>query len=269
MELSILSSTKTEIGKIKLPTQFEEEIRPDLIKRAVLSIQSHKRQPYGADKLAGKRASATISKRRRNYRGCYGIGISRTPRKIMSRRGTRMNWVGAFVSGTVGGMKAHPPKAEKKWEQKLNKKERRKAIRSAIAATLNKQYVKNRGHILPDDYPFILESKIESTNKTNQAKELLEKLGFKEELERTGKKKIRAGKGKLRGRKYKTKRGPLLVVSEDCRLSKAAANIPSVEVCNVKNLNAETLAPGAVPGRLTIFTDKSIQILEKERLFSQ
>jgi len=267
MELNILSSTKTSTGKIMLPKQFEEEVRPDLIKRAVLSIQANRRQPYGADKMAGKRSSAKVSRRRRDYRGSYGIGISRVPRKVLSRRGTRMNWVGAFAPGTIGGRRAHHPKAEKIWDKKINRKERRKAIRSAIAATVNKKYVEQRGHIIPGNYPFVLESDIESTNKTSQAKVILEKLGFKDELERVSERKIRAGKGKTRGRKYKTKRGLLLVVSDKCNLLKAMANIPGVEVCKVKELNTERLAPGASLGRLTLFTDKSIKILEKEKLF--
>ena len=267
MELSILSLTKTSIGKIMLPKQFEEEIRPDLIKRNVLCLQANRRQPYGAYKDAGKRSSAEVSRRRRKYRGSYGIGISRVPRKVMSRRGTRMNWVGAFAPGTVGGRRAHPPKAEKVWDKKINKKEKKKAIRSAIAATVSKEYVKQRGHIIPNEYPFVLESNIESTSKTSQAKNTLEKLGLKNELERVSERKIRAGKGKSRGRKYKTKRGILLVVSDKCNLLKAVANMQGVEVCRVKELNTEMLAPGGLPGRLTLFTDKSIKILEKDKLF--
>src|SRR3989338_318436 len=122
MKLAILDLSKNKIGEIKMPPQFEEEIRPDLIQRDVLAIQSHKRQGYAADPLAGKRAAAKLSRRRRKYRGSYGLGISRVPRKILSRRGTRMNWVGAFAPGTVGGRRAHPPKAEKIWWQKINRK---------------------------------------------------------------------------------------------------------------------------------------------------
>ena len=132
-EVKVLDLENKEKGKIKLPKQFEEGVRPDLIKRAVLAIRSHKRQSYGASPEAGKRASVKVSKRRRNYRGCYGLGISRTPRKIFSRRGTRMNWQGAFAPGTVGGRQAHPPKAERIWWQKINKKERKKAEISMLS----------------------------------------------------------------------------------------------------------------------------------------
>jgi len=112
-ELKILDLESKEQGKIKLPEQFQEDIRPDLLKRAFLAIMSHLRQGYGTAPDAGKRQSVEISKQRHDYRGSYGHGISRVPRKIMSRRGTRMNWQGAFAPGTVGGRQAHPPKIRK------------------------------------------------------------------------------------------------------------------------------------------------------------
>lgn len=267
MKIRLYDIEKKEIGKKELPKQFNEDIRPDLIKRAVLVIKSNKKQSYGAKKEAGKRASAIVSKRRRDYKTTYGIGQSRTPRKVMSRRGARMNWVGAFAPQTVGGRRAHPPKAEKVWSRKINKKERRKAIRSAISATISAELVRKRGHNIPDDYPFIVESKIESISKTKEIIGILSKLGLDKELERSAKRKIRSGKGKMRGRKYVTKKGPLIVVSKECKLINASKNILGVDVVEVKNLNAELLAPGADPGRLVLWTDKAIEALEKEKLF--
>ncbi|MFC1727837.1 50S ribosomal protein L4 [Nanoarchaeota archaeon] len=267
MKLKILSAGKIESGTKELPKQFNEDIRPDLIKKAVLVIQSNNRQPYGSDPEAGKRASVRLSKKRNDYRGMYGHGISRIPRKIMSRRGTRLNWTGAFAPGTVGGRRAHPPKAIKIWDQKINKKERRKAIRSAISATIAKPVVEGRGHKAPEAYPFIVETKIQDLKSTKDVKKALTMLGFKEELARTSERSIRAGKGKSRGRKYKTKVGPLIVVSNECILQKTAANIPGVDIIEVQNLNAELLAPGTIPGRLTLWTAEAIERLEKERLF--
>jgi large subunit ribosomal protein L4e len=267
MELKILSVEKAEVGKKKLPKQFEEVVRADLIKKAVEALQANKRQPYGASPRAGKRASAELSRRRHNYRGSYGFGISRVPRKIMTRRGTRFNWVGAVAPGTVGGRRAHPPKAGKDWSKKINKKENRKAIRSAVSATLNAVLAKERGHIVPEGYPFIVESKIEAVKKAKDAKNALNALGMADEMKRAAKKTIRAGRGKSRGRKYKSKKGPLIVVSGDCPLAKSCGSIPGVEVVNVKNINAEVLAPGTHAGRLTIFTDKAVEIMEKEKLF--
>lgn len=267
MKIDIFDIEKNKIGEIKLPLQFEEEFRPDLIKKAVLVIQSHKRQPYSASEDAGKRASAKLSRRRRDYRGSYGFGISRVPRKILSRRGSRMNWVGAFAPGTVGGRRAHPPKKEKEWWGKINQKENKKAIRSAIAATAIREIVIERGHIIPPNYPFAVDDKFELIDKTQKVLAIFKNLGFGKELERVEEKKVRAGKGKSRGRKYKKKKGPLVVVAKKGKLMKAASNIPGMEVIEVKNLNTELLAPGAKPGRLTLWTREAIHIMEKEKLF--
>ncbi|MBW2965314.1 50S ribosomal protein L4, partial [Candidatus Woesearchaeota archaeon] len=229
MKLKILDKTSAEKGAKDLPKVFGEQVRPDLIKRAVEALQANARQPYGADPMAGKKCSAKLSRRRRKYRGSYGHGISRVPRKIHSRNGTRMNWTGAFAPGTVGGRIAHPPKASKILEKSINTKERRKAIRSAIAATTMVQLVKERGHAAPAAYPFIINNDFEALSKTKQVKEALTKLGFSDELTRASEKTFRAGKSRLRGRKYRKRKGPLFVVAKDCPLLKAATGIPGVE----------------------------------------
>jgi len=267
MDLSIKSPSNVDEGKKKLPAQFSEPVRPDIIKRAVEAIWSHDRQPYSSDPRAGKKASAKLSRRRRKYRGGYGHGISRVPRKILSRNGTNMFWVAAFAPGTVGGRRAHPPVASKDWRQKINDKERRMAIRSALAATIDKKIVTQHGHALPKEYPFIISNAFESLVKTKDVEAALQKLGFEQELERSSRKKIRPGKGKTRGRKYRTAAGPLIVVGGDCKLVKAAKNIAGIDVADVTRLNASLLAPGAVPGRLTLFTASAIDKMAKENLF--
>ncbi len=264
MKLKILDKNGKEKGNITLAGYFNEPLRQDLIQRAVLSLQSKRRQPYGSDPEAGKRHSTLIYKRRRKYRGCYGHGISRVPRKILSRRGTRMFWVGAFAPGTVGGRRAHPPKAEKIWEQKINKKENKKAFLSALAATLNKKLAEQRSHIVPEKYPFIITDDFEKVSKTKEIKSSLISLGFEKELERTKERKIRAGKGKRRGRKYKKNKSLLIVVSgKDSLLKKYGKNIPGVDIADALSLNTEDLAPGANPGRVTLYTESSIDVLDK------
>ena len=256
-----------KLKEIDLPNQFYEEIHPNLIWRAFLTIRANKRQPYGSFKEAGKQYSAKLSRRRRDYKGSYGHGISRVPRKTLWHRGTQFGWVGAFAPGTVGGRRAHPPKAEKIWDKKINIKERRKAIRSAISATINKEYVMKRNHKLPENYPIIIENKFEDLSKVKNVLKVLNNLGLKEELLRTKEVKIRAGKGKLRGRRYRTKIGPLIVVSNKCNLERCARNIPGIKIVKVNYLNVELLAPGSFPGRLTIYTQGAIEKLEKENLF--
>ncbi len=254
---------------VKLPIHFKEELRPDLIRRAVFAIQSHKIQPYGTKKDAGNIHSAEFSKRRREYRTTYGYGQSRTPRKIMVRQGSRFTTMGANAPQTVGGRKAHPPKVEKVFAEKINDKERKKAIRSAIAATSIKEIVAARGHKIDNlkELPVIVESKIEEIKKAKDVESLLKKIGLDKEIERTKEKKVRAGKGKMRGRKYKKKVGPLFVVSKRCDLLKAAKNIAGADVYIVKDLNAEVLAPGTHPGRLVIWSEQAIKTLDEKKLF--
>ena len=269
MELKIISMENSAVGTQKMPRQFMEAIRPDVISRVVFALQSSRRQPYGTSEEAGKRHSVKLSRRRHKYRGAYGHGISRVPRKIHTRRGTRMFWVGAQAPGTVGGRKAHPPKAEKDWTKKVNKKENMLAIRSAISATVNPELVKEHGYIAPENYPFVVEDAIENIEKTKDIKASLKKIGFEKELKRAEQKSIRAGKGKNRGRRYKKKTSLLFIVSKKCKLMKAAENIPGIIVSVVDSLNAEILAPGAQPGRLALFSKSAVERLEKEGLFAE
>ena len=267
MKLDVKDAKNGKAGTIDMPKQFDEGVREDVIKRAVLAVQANSRQAYGAKSDAGLRHSAELSRRRRKYRGSYGFGISRVPRKILSRNGTRMHWVGAVAPGTVGGRRAHPPKGEKSWELKINTKERRKAIRSALAATLDTERVKGRGHKAPDGYPFVLDSSFENIEKTKDLLEALKGLGFGDELQRSSRRTIRAGKGTMRGRRYKSAVGPLLVVSTPCAASKSARNIQGISVKPVDELSAELLAPGCAPGRLTLFTKAAIEKLSEGKLY--
>lgn len=267
MKIGLYDLKGQKLEEIKLPKQFEEVLRKDLIKRAVLAVQSNGRQPYGAYKEAGKEVSAKLSRERHTYKTSYGLGISRVPRKILSRRGSRMNWVGALAPGTVGGRQAHPPKPEKDYNIKINVKEKRFAIRSAISATVVPSLVKLRGHKVPDTYPLSLSDDFESITKSSDLEKALLDLGFSEELKRASEKKVRAGKGKMRGRPYKIKKSILLVVSKSCGLVKAASNLQGVDVVEVDKLNVANLAPGTSPGRMTLFTKSSIEEMEKKGLF--
>lgn len=240
------------VGKIKLPPIFDTPIRPDVIKRAVLAIQSARLQPKGRDPMAGKRTTA-------ESRG-VGLGIARIPRtKGPFGRG-------AFAPGTVGGRLAHPPVPEKKIVKKIPKKEKILALFSAIAATASKEAVVSRGHDIEDvpQIPIVVVNEFESLKKTKEVEETLVKLGVLADLYRVRESiKIRAGKGKRRGRRIKHAVGPLIVVAEDKGVGEAARNIPGVDVVPVSSLNAEVLAPGTHPGRLTIWTAGAIEALSK------
>lgn len=238
------------VGKIDLPTVFATPLRPDVIKRAVLAMQSNRLQPQGRDRMAGKRTTA-------ESRGT-GQGIARLPRRKTG--GGRA----AFAPGTVGGRQGHPPMSEKRIVRKISKKEKRLALFSAIAATASKETVARRGHSIEDvlQIPLVVTSELETLQKTKEVEETLIRLGVLSELFRVKEsRKVRAGRGKSRGRKMKQGVGPLIIVAENGGIKEAGRNIPGVDVVSVVDLNVEILAPGTHPGRLTIWTSNAIEKL--------
>lgn len=237
-------------GKIMLPKVFSTPLRPDVIKRAVLAIQSNRIQPQGRDPMAGKRTSA-------ESRGT-GMAIARVPR-IKGGSGRA-----AFAPSTVGGRQPHPPRAEKIIVKQIPKKEAKLALLSAIAATAQKETVASRGHAIENvpQIPLIVDNAIEALTKAKDVEEALTKLGVLPDITRVrDSRKIRAGKGKYRGRKMKQGVGPLIVVIDNKGLASAASNIPGVQVTTLTNINTEMLAPGTHPGRLTLWTNGAIESL--------
>lgn len=238
-------------AKITLPTVFATPIRKDVIKRAVLSIQSSRLQPQGRDLLAGKRTSA-------ESRGT-GMAISRVPR--VKGGGGRAK----FAPSTVGGRQPQPPTSAKKITKRIPKKEARFALLSAIAATASKETVASRGHVIEGvpQIPLIVTDSIAELTKTKDVEAALVHLGVLPDVYRVQEsRKVRAGKGKRRGRKMRQAVGPLIVVVENRGLVDAARNIPGVGVVAVGDLNAELLAPGAHPGRLTLWTNGALARLD-------
>lgn len=248
-----------EVGEVELPKVFKTDFRPDLIIRAVLAMQSHNRQPYGTDPLAGKRTSA------------YYHGLRKGPHHMMNREMSRMKRIhgGApglemtarFIPGVVKGIKAHRPLAEKIWDRKINKKENNLALKSAIAATSDLELVSKRHKISDVELPLIIADDIQSVKKTKDIEKILDALKLSLDIERAKVKKVRPGKGKMRGRRYKKKKSVLFIVSKDSGIVKAAKNIAGVDVCNVSNVNIELLAPGTQAGRLTVFDKSAINKL--------
>ena len=248
----ILDLEGKSTGKIELPSVFETPLRPDVIKRAVLAIQSNSFQPQGRDPMAGKRTSA-------ESRGT-GSGTARIPR----RKGASGR--GAFAPGTVSGRQGHPPLSEKIIVKRISKKEKKLALFSAIAATGSKKAVAARGHNVEDvvELPLVVSDDLEAMSKTKEVEEFLIRLGILSDIFRVREsRKVRAGRGKSRGRKMKHAVGPLIVVAENRGIAEAAHNIPGVEVATVSTLNPEMLAPGTHPGRLTVWTSSAIAKLDK------
>ncbi len=72
---------------------------------------------------------------------------------------------------------------------------------------------------------------------------------------------VRAGKGKRRGRRYKQAVGPLIVVAENKGVVEAGRNLPGVDVVLLEQLNVEVLAPGTHLGRLAVWSKSAIEKL--------
>ena len=252
MKANIIDLTGNAIGQIELPPVFDEEFRPDIIKRAVLSAQANRLQPYGPHFYAGMNTTA------RSWGP--GHGVSRVPRVVNGRRA-------AGVPMARGGRRSHAPQPVADYTEKINNKERRKAIRSAIAATAVPELVAARGHRFSKDLqlPLVAQNNLESLSKTSDVRSFLEAAGLWADVERAKNgNTIKAGKGKMRGRKYKHPKSLLIVGASDQGLGRAARNLPGVEFTTVEGLNAEMLAPGTKAGRLTIWTEASIQKLSEK-----
>jgi large subunit ribosomal protein L4e len=262
MKAPLYDVTGRSKGEVTLGSAFSRPLRKDMIKKAVLAEQSAGRQPYGSDPLAGQRTSA-------DYKGRRGIRGSMMNREMSRMKritgGGFLRWRARAIAGVVKGRKAHPPKTEKNWEKKMNKKERLLALLSAISATADRKLVEGRGHSVEGvkHVPLIVDDKLQEVKKNREVLDLLKALGLEKELLRCGEKKTRAGRGKTRGRKAVKRKGPLIIVSEDRGLSKAAGSIPGVEVSTVKDLKVGMLAPGTVPGRLTVWTKSAAEAAEK------
>lgn len=232
-----------------LPLAFSQPVRPDLIQRAVVAAQSHRRQPYGPSPTAGMRHSVEWSGK--------GRGVARTPRLMDSMRG-------AQAPNTVGGRAAHPPRVERIWGKKINRKERRRAFASALAATREEALARARGHAVPHGLhlPVILADPVEEIRSSADARELLERLKLWADVERarSGTHLRSSGRARRRGRVRRTPRS-LLVVTSAPGKALGFRNLAGVEVIPAGRLGTEDLAPGGVAGRLTVFSQGAVESL--------
>lgn len=236
---------------LDLPQVFLGDVRNDLIRKAVLAARANRRQSYGPGKEAGMRhAVSTWGK---------GRGAARVQRLTDGRRG-------AQSPGTVGGRRAHPPRPWKDWSMKINRKERIKARNCALSAIKNPEIVTGRGHKFKQKLtlPVVIEDDVENLEKTAEAVDFLKKLGVFEDVERASNgKKVRAGRGKMRGRRYKSPKSFLFVISDPSNRGKAFRNLPGVDIISPKQLSTEALAPGGDAGRLTVFSAKAFEELRE------
>lgn len=265
MKAQLTSLNGTSGKEVALPAQFDEVVRVDVVRRAVHAEQSTRFQPKGTYLLAGIANTAEYYGRRHAWRQTINTGRSRVPReKIPKGRSGRV----MRIPSAVGGRRAHPPKPWTRIVERINAKEKNMAIRCGIAATAHESDVNKRGHAYAGKVPIIVDNSLESVHKSKDAHAALEKLGLGKDMERAREgRRMRSGRSRLRKGGYRTPKSVLVVVGEDKGIWKAARNFPGVDVVKVNELTAEKLAPGGVPGRLTVWTEHALESLEKNKLF--
>ena len=257
MKLQILDKTGKKVSE-KETRLFEEPIREDIICKVVEAEKIW--QAFSPKFRAGMdiSASGNVSHRRHVWKSDRGRGLARIPKKSSWRRGTQFAWEGAIVPGTRGGRRAHPPKGMVN-DKKINKKELKKALMSALSYVSSVEDVKKKYSSIGDkdvkiDLPLVVDGGVLSLKSKDFLESLKKILNDFYEVS-VQKKSVRAGKGKLRGRKYKKNAGLLVVVGKDEDLK-----VKGVEVVSVDGLIVRDLASNGA--RLCMFSEKAIRELE-------
>lgn len=246
---------------IELPAYFTEAVRFDLIKRAVLSDESKLYQPKGAYRWAGLESSAKYKGRKEDFGSLKNRGRAKLPREVGPKGQPGKVKI---IPSAVKGRRAHPPKPQKILIEKINSKEYKKALKTALAATTKPELTKARGHVFSTkQLPLVIDNSFENVNKTKQVFSVFEKLGIASDVVRAkSKSKPLSGTRHTRSKsKYIPK--SILVVVKDGSVLKAAKNLAGVDVVKVSELKVSHLAPGTHPGRLTLFSENAIEELKK------
>ncbi len=250
------SDMATDGASLPLPDVMKASIRPDIVNFVHSNMSKNARQPYAVSKKAGHQTSAES----------WGTGraVSRIPR--VPGGGTHRAGQGAFGNMCRGGRMFAPTKIWRRWHRRINVNQKRYAVASAIAASAVPSLVMARGHKIEavPELPLVISDSAESVEKTNNAIKVLKQIGAFPDAEKAkdsvG---IRPGKGKMRNRRYISRKGPLIVYgTEGAKLVKAFRNIPGVEIANVERLNLLKLAPGGHLGRFIIWTKSAFEKLD-------
>ena len=219
-------------------------------------MAKNRRQPYAVSEKAGHQTSAES----------WGTGraVARIPR--VGGGGTQRSGQAAFGNMCRGGRMFAPTKTWRKWHVKINQNQKRYAVASALAASALPSLVLARGHRVEQvqEIPLVIANDVEGVTKTKAAVELLNTVKASEDISKvSNSRKLRAGKGKMRNRRYRQRRGPLVVYGKDEGLVRAFKNVPGVETCPVDALNLLQLAPGGHVGRFVIWTESAIAKLDE------
>ncbi len=252
-----LTLTGDTAEEIELPLIFSTPFRRELIHKAWTNLNSHKFQRQGRHPTAGMDVVADSNS------PPTGQGIARIAR-MRGGGGGRQGQAGE-VASIRGGRQAHPPNVNKVIYKKLNKKENKLALCSAIAATASKKQVQLRGHKVDDieSFPIIVSNDLEGISKASEVTKILESLKLSKDVERLQSRKARTGQSSLRGRSKKVGKSVLFVTKDSEKISKACGSVPGVEARSVKDLSVLDLSPGSDPIRLTVYSKAAIEEIAK------
>eukprot|EP00262_Sarcandra_glabra_P001659 TRINITY_DN1177_c0_g1_i3.p1 TRINITY_DN1177_c0_g1~~TRINITY_DN1177_c0_g1_i3.p1 ORF type:complete len:426 (+),score=18.82 TRINITY_DN1177_c0_g1_i3:57-1280(+) len=243
-------------NSLPLPDVMKASIRPDIVNFVHANISKNRRQPYAVSKRAGHQTSAES----------WGTGraVSRIPR--VPGGGTHRAGQGAFGNMCRGGRMFAPTKIWRRWHRRVNVNQKRFAVVSALAASAVPSLVLARGHRIENvpEIPLVVGDSAEGVEKTSAAIKVLKQIGAYSDAEKAkDSHAIRPGKGKMRNRRYISRKGPLIVYgTEGSKIVKAFRNIPGVEIASVERLNLLKLAPGGHLGRFIIWTKSAFEKLD-------
>lgn len=253
--VSVFTLTGDKAGETTLPAVMTAPLRPDIVQFVHTNMNKNHRQAYAVNIRAGKQVVASS----------WGTGraVARIPR--VGGGGTSRSGQGAFGNMCRGGRMFAPTKTWRRWNMKINITQKRYAVASALAATAVPSLVMARGHVIDQvpEIPLVLENALETTTKTSAANTILKAVGALDDVEKVAaSKQIRAGKGKMRNRRYVQRRGPLVIYKSNDGVERAFRNLPGVELCCVSRLNLLQLAPGGHMGRFCIWSQAALEELE-------
>ncbi|KAI0248902.1 60S ribosomal protein L4/L1/L2 [Lactifluus subvellereus] len=254
--VNVRSTSGEASSSLPLPAVLTAPIRLDVVQQVHKSIAKNRRQAYAVSEKAGHQTSAES----------WGTGraVARIPR--VGGGGTHRSGQAAFGNMCRGGRMFAPTKTWRRWHVKVNQNQRRFATVSALAASALPSLVLARGHRIEEieEVPLVVGNAVESFQKTKEAVALLKSLrAYRDVVKVSNSRKLRAGKGKMRNRRHRQRRGPLVVYNEDGGIVKAFRNLPGVEVVNVHRLNLLQLAPGGHIGRFIIWTEGAFALLDE------
>jgi len=240
---------------VKLPVIYKAPIRPDVVSFIHEQVRKNHRQPYAVSKEAGHQTSAES----------WGTGraVARIPR--VRGGGTHRSGQGAYGNMCRGGRMFAPTRVWRRWHRRVNVGQKRYAICSAVAASGVPALVQARGHIIDEiaEVPLVISDKVEGFKKTKEAVAFLKQIKAWADIEKVyNSKRLRPGKGKMRNRRFKKKKGPLIIYNQDNGIQRAFRNIPGIDFLQVDRLNLLKLAPGGHLGRFCIWTESAFRKLD-------